>query len=296
MSREPSEIESGSPVYDFMYCDTRRVGSFLAQFNPAGNLTAQRRTTSQNRNLGGDVSGGVDIKVFKGATSANASFEAGHQSEETYDPFWTGAISLLDHLAGRGLLKRDLWVASIGQLVLLSGNLQILDLRVPKAAWEVPMLAAKFGIGDTAQMTRAQIEENSLGMEIIKLFPHTIQARLVCSTVDDIRGSASWMTLNPDAMVVPPEDIILKYGHWIPGEWKALAIKDADFDAGPNIDKELENSIRTQGWEKTATERHSTGMSMLAEILAPYGRKVLGRPGAFFGVTPIMIFREVLSA
>jgi hypothetical protein len=278
-------------VYDFLYCDTRRVASFLAQFNPAGYLTGQRRTSSSSHKLAGNLS--VSLPTLGSSGGGDISREKGQASEETYDPFWVGAVSLLDHLEGRSLLKSDMHDAGIGQLVLVSGNLRFFDLRMIKEVFQVPKLAARFGIGDTTRITPEKAEENALVLELVKIMPHTVQAQVFCREQPDKAFSAAWMTLDPTSMVVPPQDILVKYGHWVAGDWKVLAIKDAPVDAGPQTDPELMQLFQTMDFGDAAAKRHSTPVAILAEFLAPIARKAMGRPGLFYGVTPIMIFREV---
>jgi hypothetical protein len=293
MSTADLREQDKKTVYDFLYCDSRRVGSFLAQFNPSGNLTGHRKTISQADKSGSDTSAGVDLKFVKGTVGGNKSAEMAEQSEETYDPFWTGAISLLDHLERRNLLKIDMQHAGIGQLVLVSGTLRLFDLRMMEELFKVPKLAARFGVGDTSQMTPEKAEENALLLELIKIMPHTVQAQVFCPEQPGRAFSAAWMTLDPAAMVIPPQDILVKYGNWIAGDWKVLAIKDAPVDAGPQIDPELLQLFNTMDFGDAAEKRHSTPVAILAEFLAPIARKAMGRPGAFYGVTPVMIFREV---
>jgi hypothetical protein len=279
-------------VYDFLYCDSRRVGSFLAQFNPSGNLTAHRKTMSQADKSGSDSSVGIDLKFIKGTAGGNTSAEMTEHSEETYDPFWTGAISLLDHLERRNLLKIDMHDAAIGQLVLVSGDFSLVDLRVVKGILNSPILAEKFGVGNTAKLTAEQAAENALTLEFVKVMPHTVQAEIRCQAEEGRKFSAAWMTLDPMAMVVPPDDILMKYGHKV-GRWKMLAIKDASIDDGATPDAELVRLLATKNFAQAAEERHTTSLALIAEFCAPFARKVMGRPSLFYGVTPIMIFRHV---
>jgi hypothetical protein len=224
--------------------------------------------------------------------SGRWSTETGQQSEETYDPFWASAVSLLDHLNGRNLLNQDMHNAGIGQLVLVSGRLRLLDLRIVKDAFLVPKLAARFGIGDTTRMTPEKVEENTLALELVRIMPHTVQAQIFCPQQDDKAFSASWMTLDPAALVVPAADLLVKYGHWV-GDWKLLAIKDAPVDGGPQADPELVQMFKTMDFGDAGEKRHSTPIAIFAEYLAPIARKAMGRHGSFYGVTPIMIFREI---
>ncbi len=87
----------------------------------------------------------------------------------------------------------------------------------------------------------------------------------------------------------------MKYGDRVPGTWNMIAIKDAPVDGGPIVNTALAAQTATKGWATVADENHSTVLAMFAEFLSPIARKAMGRPGAYFGVTPIMIFREIAS-
>lgn len=106
-------------------------------------------------------------------------------------------------------------------------------------------------------------------------------------------GNNIWMTLDPAAMVVPAEDLLLKYGLSVSGRWKMLAIKDASADEGAEIDFGLMSSIHALNYGEVAEARGTTTIALFSEVYSPFARKLLGRPGAFHGVTPILIFREI---
>jgi hypothetical protein len=290
---EPTANSQRNAVYDFLYCDSRRVASFLSQFHPSGYLTAQRRISSDKTNFGSSASLGGGL--VGSSLSGKWSTEVGRQSEETYDPFWTSAISLLDHLEAGNLLKNDMHDAAIGQLLLVAGDFRLVDLRVVKAILSSPVLGEKFGVGNMAKMTPDQVAESALTLEFVKVMPHTVQAEIRCQAEGDKKFSAAWMTLNPAAMVVPPDDILMKYGHKVPGRWKMLAIKDASIDDGAIVDAGLVQLLATKNFSQAAEERHTTSLALMAEFCAPLARKAMGRPGLFYGVTPIMIFRDVGS-
>ena len=56
-SGEEPDDPSQDSVYDFLYCDTRRIGSFLAQFDVSGHL--QQVTASDSISKG--HKGGIQI-------------------------------------------------------------------------------------------------------------------------------------------------------------------------------------------------------------------------------------------
>src|SRR5690349_8457450 len=128
---EPDHPESRS-VYDFLYHDARRVGSYLAQFEASGLLQSVRQTVAVEESETSKAGAAAGLGVPKLA-SASGQFEdqAGTLSrdisEKQYDPYWKHAVSLLTYLQNAALLCRDLRSAHIGQFVLASGPLLITD-------------------------------------------------------------------------------------------------------------------------------------------------------------------------
>ena len=108
-------------VYDFLYHDARRIGSFLAQFDNFGHL--QKVTSSETASKG--VRRGYSLKVAgslpvpgspEGAEGGitlgvDPSQSGSEEQTRVYDPLWTNALALLDYLDERGLIQRDVTTA-----------------------------------------------------------------------------------------------------------------------------------------------------------------------------------------
>ncbi|MGP0092677.1 MAG: hypothetical protein ACLPKB_22475 [Xanthobacteraceae bacterium] len=152
--KAPEEHQKDS-VFDFLYCDTRRIGSFLAQFDDAGHL----EKVIQRESLTKGVKRGVELSLGGGASlagtggSGNVAFKRGpsdegaEASERIYDPLWTNARTFLDYLHGADLLHRNVSKTRIGQFTLLSGSLAIFDLSTLRSAWEQPYIRNLLKIG-----------------------------------------------------------------------------------------------------------------------------------------------------
>jgi hypothetical protein len=183
------------------------------------------------------------------------------------------------------MLVRDISKAGIGQFVLASGSVSIIDLMMMKEAWnlkEVKQLAT-IGAKKSADSRRERrvTESNSdpfgPGQNIeflfglLKLMPHGMQIQM--ST-----GSHSlWSALDAKGFVTPPSDLSLNHGSHLPGTWNVLGILDAlpgEALSGPS-----------------ATEHSLVGN--LTNTIQPLARQLIGRPPTSYGLTPILIFREV---
>jgi hypothetical protein len=154
MSKKEEKALGGEPddqgtdsVYDFLYHDARRVGSFLAQFDYFGHL--QQVTSSETASKG--TKRGYSLKVAGSAlvpgvpegaegsvTFGRDPSQIGSEAQErVYDPLWTNARALLDYLDERHLIQRDLTTARLGQFVIASGELSILNMEMLPKIWEI---------------------------------------------------------------------------------------------------------------------------------------------------------------
>ena len=108
-----------------LYHDARRVGSFLAQMDPSGHLTAVKHTENATSASGMKFSAhaGAGVSLARGGGAFEDQRTAGEQqsAERTYDPLWTNALALLDMLDERGMIRDGLESARIGQFVKVSG-------------------------------------------------------------------------------------------------------------------------------------------------------------------------------
>ena len=252
---EQEELEKDS-VFDFLYHDVRRVGSFLAQFDDAGYLQSLTRSESvtkgSKRGWKFSLGGGLPGDLGSAETSVERGpGEAGSEtSERAYDPLWTNARTLLDYLGERDMIRRDIWGARIGQFVLAKGNLLVLDLAMLKSARERPNIqrAVMAGSSQPVQPNRAgrrrqQAQGQARGMpseaemviEMLSIFPHSVQAHLIGENF------RAWCSLGEDSLVGLSSDLVLKHGSFVPGEWAVLGILDAfprsdrDQDAGLSL-------------------------------------------------------------
>jgi hypothetical protein len=122
----PSSAELGGPttdsVFDFLYCDTPRIASFLAQFDNSGSLTGIVRSEHAHRGtqkaFKKEASG--TLLAISGGVSheKDTTAEYGQESQRMYDPAWANARAFLDLLSERSLINRDVPSAGIGQFVL----------------------------------------------------------------------------------------------------------------------------------------------------------------------------------
>lgn len=273
------------PVYDFLYYDVGRIGSFLGQFDPDGLLQARKKLASIAKESGSastvEATAGIPAVLgSKGNVTNSAGDKYGKSAEHTYDPLWANALSFLDYIEQHELVVRIAEKASIGQFVLIEGSLTILDMSLWKAMIEngviKKFLEHSLGVGKTAAGPRqknAPPNEAELAMAVMPLLPHLIQA------IIDSGTQSFWSALLPERLSLSTGDLMLKHGPMIEGKWSVLGI----LDALPDSDRNLGSSL---------------GVTELSGVIAQFStviRPVFGRPSTSYGITPLMIFREVSS-
>lgn len=293
-SEKKSEVgppKSANSVFDFLYQDSERVASFLSQFEPNGHLTNLKQTlgASEAATSSTALHGAGTAGIVKGGMNATstAADTTTNSAERNYDPLWSNALRLLEHLEAFNLIERNIWNANIGQFVLVKGILSVLDVAMLKAAWSLPSVkkAMKAGIQEQAEGTRQQRRSSDrqpkkttpeedgleLAVELLGILPHMVQARFVG---DDY---FAWCTLRQERLLTSSGDLLLKHGMHLSGEWAAIGILDAQPQAveAPEPDASL-----------------GVASAFLSHLAVPT-RAVLGRPEMAHGITPLLIFRQV---
>ena len=133
-SGRPREGQKSNSVYDFLYHDARRIASFLAQFETYGVLQQVKATevAARTESAKHGLTTGLSVAIARAGTAQDVTTgsEERDSAERTYDPLWTNARTLLNYLADREMIVRDLSQAQIGQFVLVTGNLAAFDLGI----------------------------------------------------------------------------------------------------------------------------------------------------------------------
>jgi hypothetical protein len=203
--------EGDDSVYDFLYVDAKRIASFLSQFDQYGHLTSLTRTASDTSASGG----GLNIHVAKLDTSSTAQTTQTRQ----FDPQWLAPLSFLDQAQQRGMIVRGLANAGIGQFILASGALRVLDASFMKDAWSLPTISRTIrAAAPPHKGPKPAVNPLDLMMDLLKVLPHPVQAQL------DGPDFSLWCGLSPDSLITSPSDLMLKHGARIAGEWNILGI------------------------------------------------------------------------
>lgn len=285
--------EDEDSVFDFIYVDFERIATLSAQFNNMGSLVelleaegAERRSSKgdQLRTSGSALVAKGEVGVSSGTDSAH-----GKLSEKSYDPRWINALNLLDELEERKLLNRNIEHAGVGDVVLVQGGLKIRNFSTLKDIWRKPSMEAHMRLGEdqnsgnrkerrraAKQRGASPSEPSGLDtfLDLVEVLPHTVQ--MVLTSDKQI-----WGIVREEGLIGSSSDFVLKFGGEIPGAWVAVGILDALPDRVVPPDEVIQT-----------TKVDEISDAFLAH-LEPLTRQLLGRPGKAYGITPLLVFREI---
>lgn len=118
------------------------------------------------------------------------------------------------------------------------------------------------------------------------MLPHTIQARLIVN-----RDESVWCSLREEGLVISASDLTLKHGVTVSGQWTMVGVLDALPEAGAS-GAPSEAALAEFGSSAAAG---TAPFSELMFHLTPAIRGLLGRPFLAYGLTPLVIFRQITA-
>ncbi len=319
-SGEASAEQRDVSVLDILYCDNRRIGAFLSQFDELGVPTRVSVSESVQKArgrafkfaVGGGIPGvgNANLNVERGP----ATMGAAESESREYDPLWANALALLDYLETNELIARNLQHARIGQFIQVGGPLAVMDLTLFKGIWSMPAMRAAVMAGQ--QMAEAQQGSHAPGLNrqqrradqrrpsvadpakdqaatlidgvlsLVGMLPHAIQVRMAA---DDGSGAVVWASLQDSNMVVSAADLVLKHGVAVAGEWRMVGILDALPDEDPSGQM---TQSGVDGLVRSMTVGDGAFGQMMLQMM-PHLRPMMGRPFQAHGMTPLIIYRLI---
>ncbi len=271
MAQGPEKSDS---VFDFLYVDNRRIGLYLSQFSEFGNLTnlVEDVSTSDTTDLKGNV--GVVSGAVKSAQQSGV--------HRHYDPQWVAPLTFLEEVQSRKMIKKGIAEASIGDFVLLPGQVVMANLRVFEKTWSAidPADVQTPVHSDRNERRRAarqpQPNPASSGLSILASLDQPIF--MVLKT----EGARAWSTLDPTCIIGSAADLHLKHGLKIAGKWHVIGI----LDCAPTV---TEPDLSDVGMLCGTDPQFSDALKAMVQA----HRNSMGRPSDCYGVTPLIIMREV---
>lgn len=262
-------------LFDFLYVDKVRVASWFAQLFNEGVLTGLKNSTVTSESSATRVEGGI-AAIAKAGASLNGSLT--EQQEHSYSTEWSLPLTLLDTLDGRGFIHRDAQRATVGSMVLVSGEMQLTDVGMLQRIWDpsIKIMLQEQKVTHQNKASLAALKNQFAGFgDAIRAMPPEPQVHL-----RDDDGNAYWASLRPEHMIVNATTLALAHGPFVAGTWHALAV----LDARPSMhDTDSMRSINTGELGET-----------MKEVLKLV-RRLVGRDEVSSAITPIMIFRKTTA-
>ena len=256
-------------IYDFIYLDSKRLTSFLAQLDDDGVLLSIKNTNKVEDEKNSLLSAGVNMGT---RASKESNETVSEQSERHYDSSVSILYSAMDKLNDLGFIRKNIDDTAIGQLLLCSGTITFQDIRMMRNLWD-PMM--KFVVNGE-QGNHKQKQEKQKEMDIYKSIFEALPHALLMTFMSE--NECLWSSLEEEHLKINSDDITLKHGANFAGQWRMLGI----LDAKPN--GKSENTA-----PPAIGNPFFDGLVQVVESI----REMIGRPSTYYGITPIAIFRIV---
>lgn len=272
MAQESQSIES---IFDFFYLDNPKIKSFYAQLNGLGALNTLKST-----NQIGDarkLEASVAMPAVAGGKMAT-DHTVNTTSEHLYDGLPTMPREMIDRLDELGFIQRELKPENLGDLVLVKGYLNILDIEVMKAVIDPAIQFLLNSMPKTTSAHKAKIKEVESTMkpmvDFMKNVPFALSCNMFVPSAND-ELTQVWMSLSREDMTSFIHDINFKHGEKLAGTWYVLGILDAIPNSMDISNVVLPNIGDMEQFKKAMSEM----------------MKMFGREDEAYGMTPIAIFR-----
>lgn len=287
MAEDLPLIES---LFDFFYLDNTKISSFYAQLSGNGAISSIKQAHKKIDII--QAEGTVGLPAVTGGRIGGSN-TADTSSERQYDAQNIMPTEMINRLDELGFIGKTLESKNLGRLVLLQGNLGVVDVGMIKEMIEPAInfyyreLQSKINqVPNKVDKAEFQAELKELKdvktdlIQFAKSVPFAIQGRFLVHNNDkneneQIECDEVWMTLNRDELVSPTNDVNFKHGEFITGKWYLLGVLDA------------------LPFDDINYNRETTQIDDAIKTIVNGLREFVGRPKTSFGITPIAIFRNI---
>lgn len=260
-------------LFDFLYIDRDRINSYCAQLFDDGVLTSVKKIARHDNTKNAELT--AQAVVAKLTAEGHETTSSGQ--ERQFEAGWSNVISVIAELNGKGFLSDDLEKSSVGSLVLLQGRIAVVDIGLAQQLY-TPAIQAHFVDVKITHANKAQVEKDKKTMAVLggvlKALPPVVQMYL-----ETANGNLIWTTINPSFLTINTNDIGLKYGSRVDGEWRVMGL----IDAKPS--NKSDRAVHVQN-------EFLSGLNQVIEDI----RTHVGRPGNAWGMTPVAIYRTIKPA
>lgn len=253
--------EKEARLIDFLYKDTYRIDSYLAQItNGILHDVRLKNQTSQDSSF--TMEG--NVKIARISKTGKELTE--YLTEQEINPHDHNVIELIDALDLPPL--PDIPVEASGQLVHLQGYMSIRDYQT--LADLVPFITKNHRLFNLADSNKSISEICKIFTALKKIVPLNLEVELMLDSGKSIRG-----ILKKEYLLSNPEDILVSYGTHMPGKWHIIGILDHNAPTAPK-DVKHSSSLRN-------------GLDEMAKACKVFYESEQGSST----IMPLVIFREL---
>jgi hypothetical protein len=184
------------------------------------------------------------------------------------------------------MVRRSLIGCPIGGLLLISGDLFLVNMRSFEKTWGAISTNVQVGAEPNRKARRAAATRGESSATNFDAGGLRVLGSLEQPVFMILRSGKDrlWSTLDPNFLSGGSADLNLKHGLTVAGEWHMLSILDCH--PGSGVISATEMGRLSGGGDNTFSD---SVISIWNEF-----RLVFGRPIDCYGVTPIVIMREIV--
>ncbi|MEQ1930330.1 MAG: hypothetical protein ABL957_07325 [Parvularculaceae bacterium] len=254
-------------VYDFLYVDATRIRSLISQLHASGVPIDLEETNKVEGELSGsgDVAGKIgvgDWKLLEANAEGSGKLSGSLETKRRFDVQYTLPMSLLRLLTDQDIINREPREWRFGTIALFTGQVHLADISSVHGSWDA-ILEAGSGLEGSA-LVEAKALLGNMPPSVHGIF-HKNSAKVWCNLLRE-----NWVT--------PPSGITLSHGSHVAGDWSVLGTVDAL--ASENVDKDYQPPV-------------SGALYDVFRKVADGLREMMGRPDGCFGLSPLLVFRQV---
>ncbi len=253
-------------LYDFAYIDRERAKSLTAQLFSGLNISVQKNSavTESSTTEAGFSAGVTGKHAFTSLASSGDS--------KLYDPHDLSHMDLVNGLREGGYLKEDHSEYRVGDIILATGELYMVNFDAMKPVFNLltDTKKRKNFLQDAA--LRGIPQEKAFIADALDLAVHIMPMTIQVYFKTETR--IIWGMIDGANSREPIGNVVLKYGPSFPGTWHMLAIVDVVGDSVADT---------------SFIPEVARGLSGMIDKLRP----LFGRPSGLVGVTPLLLFRKL---
>lgn len=265
-------------IYDFIYLDLDRIHSYYAQLMdgvPNQKTSSNREQKTMAHKL---TTGPRDILHYDGRKE-DINEESLEQLMDMHHVLPRDMINLLDEHC---LISKNLAANNLGKLVMIKGLINFSDFETLTKNSDVAInyLKESFEENGGKISTKQETDMKNI-ISVINAYPIGVQATM---QVKSSTTQHAWMALDKKYLTSAHLVSALKHKTLSSEEFMVLGILDAI------PDKFIKDESEEMDGFKSSLINAKPLFDALFSMSASY-KELIGRPDAFYGITPISIFR-----